>query len=857
MRITYLKLENVAGLYVGGNRLSIDIDFTKSKNKIIAISGKNTSGKSTLLSSLHPFSTVSGIDERSGISYILSGKDGYKEIHYEHKKDYYIIKHYFKANKSGTHSVKSYIMKNGIELNDNGNVTSFNNLIEIHMGITQEMMRLIRIGSNVNSFISLTPARRKEYIGKLIEDIDLYLNIYKKINEDIRVLKVLIQTNTSNLYNYHIDDVIIEEDKLKKLKKDIDVKEKDKELLISKISKLDTLIKDNDINELRNKESEANTKLKEISEIEENIEKYDLINTSMDNLIINRNNYSNKKINIQAEINSYRISIDSTLKNIERIEILITKISSNNDINTLMTTIRDLRFDIDNTPDIIKSFKYNNDITSNEVLDLLNKLQSFNQISRMIYTFGNKCIHVYLKIKKDNKNIDKWIKKQIQKNVSKINHDDIQLMIEKLFKDDDIITPNCDIEYKECPYYRFSELFTEIKDNYDIEYYDDEILNYIQIISNNIDNILNDIDILKRINIPDRYKEIMKENLIFERLSNQLPLFDTMDIQEYLSLLKNYEIYKSNMDKLKDYEYQLSVYKQSGIESHMEEIKSLKESIKLFNDKIEICKHKLLEVDNDLERVDKYIGLVTKYNDSKKYKSMILSTLENTKKILIPLESANNERMELNYQLREINNDINTLRNLYNSLTIKISEYNKLLSEGKKLAKMKEDLDIILESVGTKKGIPVIYMKKYLNKIQKLTNSLLYLIYKDDLKLANFNISRESFEVPYIKNNKKIPDIKYGSQSELAMTTMALSFALAYNISKFYNIILLDETDSGLDEVSRIGFMKMLNQQMNEINSDQVFIISQNLSQMINVPIDVIVLSERDNISELENIIYE
>ena len=349
----------------------------------------------------------------------------------------------------------------------------------------------------------------------------------------------------------------------------------------------------------------------------------------------------------------------------------------------------------------------------------------------------------------------------------------------------------------------------------------------------------------------------MKENNIISRLNNHLPFFDTSYIQEYLSLLKNYEIYKFNVEKLKDYEHQLSVYKKSGVDSYMDEINILKESINQYKNNINDSNTKLDKINEDLNNIDKQIGLVTKYNDNKRYKDILISTLENTKKLLGPLETANNERSELNFQLREMNNDINTLRNLYNSLSIKITKYHKLLAEGKKLSKMKDDLDIILESVGTKKGIPVLYMKKYLGKIQKLTNDLLSLIYGGNLKLSNFNISRESFEIPYIKNGKKIPDIKYASQSELAMTTMAVSFALATNTSKYYNILLLDEVDAGLDETNRFGFMKMLYSQMDQINSDQIFIISQNLSQMLNIPMDVILLSERSERSDLENIIYE
>ena len=52
MKVTYLKLENIAGLKVGSNKESIEIDFSKSKNKIITIQGPNGAGKSTTIKML-------------------------------------------------------------------------------------------------------------------------------------------------------------------------------------------------------------------------------------------------------------------------------------------------------------------------------------------------------------------------------------------------------------------------------------------------------------------------------------------------------------------------------------------------------------------------------------------------------------------------------------------------------------------------------------------------------------------------------------------------------------------------------------------------------------------------------------
>ena len=199
---------------------------------------------SGLIANISPFAYPTSIDDRSSLSVIREGKNGYKEIHYTKDDDKYIIKHYYKANKTGGHTLKSYFSKNGEELNDNGNVTSFLTLVEIHFGLTQDMMRLLRLGSNVNSFISLTPAKRKEYIGSLIEEIDMYMKIYKKINDDIRVAKVLLTSNNNNLYNCHISDIIVEKDKLSGLNKKISNHEEDRDKIIAKISKIKSLEKE-------------------------------------------------------------------------------------------------------------------------------------------------------------------------------------------------------------------------------------------------------------------------------------------------------------------------------------------------------------------------------------------------------------------------------------------------------------------------------------------------------------------------------------------------------------------------------------------------------------------------------------
>ena len=854
MKITYIRLENVAGIKVGLDKDFIEIDFKNSVNKIVSIQSANGTGKSVLLSSLTPFANVTSLDNRSTLSYITPQENGYKEIHYECGDDIYIIKHYYKSSKD-SHSVKSYIQRNGIELNENGNVTSFNELVNIHFDLSQDMLRLMRLGTNLNSFITLTPAARKEFLGHLIEEVDMYLKIHKKISEDIRVVKVLLSSNNTNMNNCYISDIVVEEETLRKINKRVVEYEKERDNIVGRISSIQALIRENNIDDLRRKVKEAEASIIELNKTETLILKSSLQNVTTDSLVNKRNELVNKRIDIQSKINSYRISVDVARKNIERLEVSVKKVTSDNDIQSLLAAIETLKNVISGSSKVIVDFIPT--CSSNDVYQLFTKLSSFNQITSMIYTFGNKPINMYLKLRQSDKSVDKFLKEQVQKNLSKLNEDDVKKLMERVFEDDGIITPNCDTQFHDCPYYRLSTVIHEIKNKLEEDTYDDETLRYIQIISNNIDNMLNELDRLVSINIPAGYKAILRENAIFERLTNKLPFFDLSGIQEYLSMLREHEIHVSNVDKLNQYEHQLLVYKNSGIDSQLNEIKELENSITFYNSNITTLTNEIQNIASELSVVDEHIGLVTRYIDGKKYQKIVESTLESTNRILAPLETSSNEQIELTYRLSSLNNSISSSREESKQLEKKITEYKRLLKESEVLNRNHKDLSIILESVSTRKGIPVLYMKTYLNKIQKLANDLLRLIYDDELRLAKFKITQDAFEIPYVKNSTLVPDVKYASQSEISLITMALSFALAHRASGKYNILLLDEIDSGLDDKNRSAFLNMLDHQLKTLHAEQCFIISHNLNSINSIPMDAIRLSDIETKSKLQNVIYE
>ena len=220
MKIEYLELKNFSNINTALKTDKVSIDFTKCKNKIILLTGPNGSGKTSILSCLHPFATNGNLDVRNDNPLVLIGKEGYKEIRINDDGNEYIIKHHYIPSKE-THSVKSYIMRNGVELNPNGNVTSFKERVKEELDIEMDYLKLARLGSNVTNFIDLKTTERKSFMGKILDEVEIYLKYYKKITNDMREVKSIISHTVDKLGKLNINDEDDHKKYQKKLSKEL------------------------------------------------------------------------------------------------------------------------------------------------------------------------------------------------------------------------------------------------------------------------------------------------------------------------------------------------------------------------------------------------------------------------------------------------------------------------------------------------------------------------------------------------------------------------------------------------------------------------------------------------------------
>ena len=124
--------------------------------------------------------------------------------------------------------------------------------------------------------------------------------------------------------------------------------------------------------------------------------------------------------------------------------------------------------------------------------------------------------------------------------------------------------------------------------------------------------------------------------------------------------------------------------------------------------------------------------------------------------------------------------------------------------------------------------MPLHIIGRYLNNTEDITNELLNIAYDGKIYIDKFEITANEFAIPFFNNGVRLDDVKFASQGELSFLSIALSFALSSQALSHYNIMLLDEIDGPLDTRNREKFIKILENQIDRIHSEQNFLITHN-----------------------------
>lgn len=908
MKILYLKLVNSAGIYAAMNKRTIEIEFN-NPNKIIMIQGANGSGKTTILSSLNPFvDTVN--DERK--NFFIKNSDGEKVIHYKIDDKVYMIKHYIKNKKTSSYiseiDYNDYINKKftkANELNENGGVRTFEDLVLKYLNVDKEYFKISRIGTNVTNFIDLSTSNRKKYISNFLPNIDEYLKRYKVINERYKLINKDIKYVSDLLLK--LEDInSLNSDKINTEKeiKDINTKIKNTNKTITECKLIIKSI-DNDYNnklsenKFKNfykekynsyKDSNLYYDENELNNYNENINKYkiDLINLNneLNNLIEKENN---EKQNFVNNINK-RNDIENQLNNLNSSELdsLIEMKNKNlNNINKLKELINNFN---------IKQYDYNNEDKNEINFAIRRTLEIINYISENIISEYNKDLIIksinnnYTMIQINN--IYKLKENSIKDITNFINElNNKKSTLESHYEDLEILNkrPN-DCKDDNCPFIKKSLKYKNLKQ---------EISDIESLIKENKEKLVDENKYLDNIKFIKEFYSYLNNNIKLEELNLILKLIKRNKINslwDFVNLIinesniNNFYSNIKNINTLFDYFHNKEelIQEESYINminnriNDLEKIKLMEDNLKkdlnnieiiLFSNKdiINDLNNKINNIKNEIEEdnftIKKYNNLIEIMNENKEKLDNFNNIKESYEKLekdlsviknqSIILKEKVNEEKELQYNLDLLNKKLDTIK-------INISKYKEYKERKNNLEKDYKLIELIKKSIDPTKGIPVYYIDKYLNKTKEITNNLLDISQKGKFAI-NFNINEKDFYIQVYKDNGDIlDDIIEASQGETALTKLSLSLALMEqkleeNNNSGYNIITIDEIDGPLDAKNRRYFIETIEKQANILNSEQVFVISHN-KEFETLDIDFILLKGYDsdiNNKKLKNRIIE
>lgn len=887
-------MENLKNILAGMGKSKVEIDFSKGKNDKILLLGGNGSGKSIILSSATPYR---GTNDNRSVDPV-EGKTGKKVIHFDHNGHKYEIEHFYGKNN------KSYIKKDGNELNENGNIRSFNALMEEELEITPDYFAIGRLGDNVKNFINYPTAERKKYINKFIPDIDDYLIAYKNTSEKVTLYNKRLKSLNVQLEKYNTLEELLEvkkelETEKEAISKEISKMEIQLESILDEIGKLsqDLMDKDNYSTEviynkypqfkdvagfylpgvIDNIEKEALTLQ---DDLDATYLKYPkLKGKTLEDCKEKLNDLSNKKkllevelSNIEFKVNHYKSQINDSNSKIAEINSKLNSFE-NIDIEQIVGMKTELEGRYNDRRNIISHIKSEDfPITLEEAKLLKDDIKLLKRESgRVSESRGDLDEELFDKYKFDvdtliglyNSECDK--KDKLENHISKLDKE-----MKEIYKESGLIKILEVSEHhdhaKECP---FIPMAMGVQDRVDgIDGMEEEMkslhLQLSDIVIPRIDVIRNHIRYVKE------FKEVIVNSIYNERFEklgidkddymNTLLVTDSSKYDSKFAVVDEVIGYYTDLEEIKTLQTKLE-----SIESKLELNRKIESDRVTLNeelsvhDKTRIDSTSVLadEINPEKDRIERDIKINTA--STKIYEVLetkltklngIMEVVNELKELSDEMKIIDGKMLELREQKNQYIADIDNKKAALDHLTGKLDKANRdyylVESINKELSKISSVYDKLISvntSLDPKKGIPLIFINNYLTDIAERANDLLDMAYKGNF-FIKFEVNEKEFKIIVVKGDgTELEDISLASQGETAMTNTSLSLSMLANITKGYNIMYFDEVDGTLDNENRRNFLSVLDRQIKTLGSEQTFIISHN-NEFYSADVDLILLDK-------------
>ena len=823
MKITYIKLTNFVGVYAAMGTHEIELCFEEIDKPIIQIYGKNRCGKTVLIQQLHPFSSINlNGDDRADLALIIPGEVGSKRIVYEVNGEVYDIVHTYQPTKS-SHTVSSSITHNGQELNPSRGVTTFNSIIEKTLGINKYVFQFIINGTQLTSFANMSATQRKNLLNKAL-GIDIYDKIHKLAKDDYRYTNKMI-TSLNNTKEFILSQHGSYEAlciTLKKKKEELDRLSQDIDSTKNEMMRLSGEIGIINNQHPREELMKIENSLASYKNVIDQIGSYDP--DMYEKLVQEQINLNSKLSELKSKRLLLRKDIDVLYAKKNDVETTIMKNRrSRNDYEELCK----VRDDLERKIDALK-IETAVDGSVEYYQSMISTAQSINSMCTEIFSCLN---HNHLKLFVDmienNVDISAFLMREggvlndLEKEMSVVSR--FKRMVEAV--DGDFVT---DCPHGKCVYKKTYDMI----DAFFRSYHSTSEENFTQYDLEQMDHAYKNIQVIKRLLNVYLTKDLMDHfdltHILMNLLNNKIGI-DVSYITyllEQSSLTTQQSKYIAQLTSVKTSISQIESIIVSDSDDAEQVIRDINTQIELINNQ-----------DNELtEEIDRISSLL----DMNERNKMMLYQVKN-----IDINGLTKQKSTLTELITRLDWDTtryNTLKETLDTLTVEFNSlsnelkrlndaYNQYMSTTTEIEKhfeTNERYKIIAEATSSTKGKPVLTIRDTVEHALSLTNRLLSIMYDGDIELLPPEIDESSFTLPFRSGSHTSPDIRYGSQSENTLLSLALELSLVSSLTR-YDVALVDELDAYLDDMMHESFLMMLQEMMTTLKMEQMFIISHNV----------------------------
>jgi energy-coupling factor transporter ATP-binding protein EcfA2 len=840
MRITDFYMKNFIPFYNGMGLREVKIDnIDRHGKRMIFIRGDNGSGKSTLLNALSPL-----LDDKNNF---IEKCDGEKQLRIIDGNDVYNIRILYLVRGNGDRdNTKAYFVKNGVELNANGNVTSYKELVALEFNLDSNFEALCRLSCEDKGMVVKTPSERKRYVSFIIDEVADYNTMQKTFVK--RSSNYNSMLNQISLKLQHLGNPELLEADLKRYmleKDDINKKIETNAITLgeikSKIDSLNAYETKQKYQEIANKILFLNNindeKLKSISglknvnvgSIAENIgimtieltQTQSLLNELTQETIRIKSIIDSKQemlnsLNSQKMLNSDESLVDMR-NNMDKLTEWINDTISifesvGYDYNSRMDTdkligLYNIFLDIDNRIDV-----FNSSFSVNLMEELFNNPEKDFSIDKLISQYEN-----------DKANIP-YSLEELEAKLELLNEKpkDCKLSCPFILKLSKVNLPTNEIQ-------RYIGIYKQLESQYfNIEQQREQSYTYMK-----AQQMLHDIFRAMYMNSRDlpafglKCIETIYDAIGYMR--NHITYTDA--IQRVIDISSLIDEFNSKKIAYDDY-----VSKMQSMSYNEQMITDLETDIRnqtiLFNqrtDELKFNKNKEQKLNFDISFNTQALDSLTIINNNNRD----IEELSNKRKLM------ETEFLQISDYDAQINHILNTNNNLRNMLTTldnniyKINhalqskaeyelQYSEFMAKYSKLETFKK------YSNPSKDGIQVAFIELYMHKVISMCNELLQYVLDGEYSLQKCIVNENEFKIPCIGSGLLIDDVSHMSSGQRAIIGSTMSFALMHHSSSKYNIIGMDEVDAELDSYNRRNLIEVINREMDILGVEQLFVISHN-----------------------------